>query len=248
MKAIILASIVFVLTGSAFAGSNEDQAIAACNARMRKATLPMVMNNRGGIDLTYQRTSDGPKLYYGLTPRATSEILNDLFGPYRVGDYGRIHLPGLFKTRKAALEYMSNKDVLDIGCGPHYDAVRGFYEQPGYRRYHVRAIGVDLAISDPHPGYVVQGDAADLPFMDESFDVAYSSASVFMYEPTNPAYLREASRILRVGGEFFVRYIGSDELRETFEAMVAAMPELQIVDKSPMAVYRIKKIAKSPPR
>ena len=95
-------------------------------------------------------------------------------------------------------------DVLDVGCGQGIDLVR-------YARGGANATGIDLTprhteIARAHlaatglSGRVVQGDAEQLPFADDSFDRA-SSNGVLHHTPGIEPALREIRRVLRPGGE-----------------------------------------------
>lgn len=94
--------------------------------------------------------------------------------------------------------------VLDVGCGQGIDVYRyalagadvtGIDLTPRHvelAQAHVAAMGLEAE--------VVQGDAEQLPFSDESFDRA-SSNGVLHHTPDMPAALREIQRVLTPGGE-----------------------------------------------
>ncbi|HEY9585347.1 MAG TPA: class I SAM-dependent methyltransferase [Candidatus Paceibacterota bacterium] len=95
-------------------------------------------------------------------------------------------------------------DVLDIGCGNG----RLF---PLINERHAQYTGIDYSgglireAQRLHPlGKFVVGDATALPFPDDTFDVAYSFATVH-HIPGNELrtkFFREAARVLRPGGIF----------------------------------------------
>lgn len=98
-------------------------------------------------------------------------------------------------------------DVLEIGCGAGYDA----YE---IVRNGARYTGIDITPENPERvrkhlglfGYqpnVMQADAEQLPFSDQSFDVVFSNG-VLHHTPDMPKAFREASRVVRPGGRFWV--------------------------------------------
>jgi SAM-dependent methyltransferase len=100
-------------------------------------------------------------------------------------------------------EECAGLDVLDVGCGQGIDLV-------DYARGGARVTGVDLTprhveLARAHlaalglDGDVVEGDAEDLPFADESFD-RVSSNGVLHHTPNLDAALRETLRVLRRGG------------------------------------------------
>lgn len=96
-----------------------------------------------------------------------------------------------------------DEDVLDIACGTGNAALRA--AQAGGR-----TTGVDLTPELFDAGRVlatdagvqiewVEGDAEDLPFEDESFDVVLSTFGV-MFAPRHRITAREVARVLRPGG------------------------------------------------
>jgi ubiquinone/menaquinone biosynthesis C-methylase UbiE len=98
-------------------------------------------------------------------------------------------------------------DVLDVGCGQGIDLIR-------YARAGARVTGIDLTprhaeLARAHlaaldlAGEVLDGDAEQMPFDDDSFD-RVSSNGVLHHTPDLPAALREIRRVLRPGGELRV--------------------------------------------
>lgn len=95
-------------------------------------------------------------------------------------------------------------DVLDVGCGQGIDVtnyalsganVTGVDLTPRHvelARLHTQALGLDVTI--------VQGDAEQLPFEDDTFD-RVSSNGVLHHTPDLDAALREVRRVLRPGGQ-----------------------------------------------
>lgn len=99
------------------------------------------------------------------------------------------------------------KKVLEIGCGAGYDA----YE---FCRNGVDYTGIDITPENPvrtkkHLGFfgytpkVLEGDAERLSFKDETFDVVFSNG-VLHHTPDIISSFKEAYRILRPSGEFWV--------------------------------------------
>lgn len=102
-------------------------------------------------------------------------------------------------------------DILDIGCGDG-ELVEYLREKIG-----ARAIGIDLHPQQNGKDFIIKGDAQDLPFAAQSFDMTISHASVpntflSIYDFDNPEAssvdmksdilksMHEAIRILRPGG------------------------------------------------
>lgn len=114
-------------------------------------------------------------------------------------------IPWLFEI--VHFKSFRNKKVLELGCGAGYDA------------YEICSKGADYTGIDIAPenvvrtkkhlefyGYmptVIEGDAEDLEFDDESFDVVFSNG-VLHHTPNIEKGFREAYRVLKNGGEFWV--------------------------------------------
>lgn len=98
---------------------------------------------------------------------------------------------------------LSGKDVLEVSCG------RGGGSAFVFERFNPRSVtGLDLAHKAiargrarySRPGLTfVPGDAEDLPFGDETFDVVLSVEATHCYSDV-PRFLAEVRRVLRPGG------------------------------------------------
>jgi 2-polyprenyl-3-methyl-5-hydroxy-6-metoxy-1,4-benzoquinol methylase len=124
--------------------------------------------------------------------------------------------PGFYAAmdayRYGRLEYLSSlvdfdrwrdRDVLDLGCGAGLDLVR-------FARAGARVVGVDLshrplsmaetylAVSGVE-ARLVQGDAANLPLADDSYDLVFCHG-VLSFVGDDTAVVREIRRILRPNG------------------------------------------------
>ena len=109
-----------------------------------------------------------------------------------------------------ALRYGAGKDVLEAGCGTGL-VLRGLAD--GARR----AVGVDLSAGMLRSARargleVVQGSVTELPFADESFDVACSFKVLAHVERIGDA-LAEMSRVVRPGGHLVVEFYNPWSLR-----------------------------------
>jgi SAM-dependent methyltransferase len=98
----------------------------------------------------------------------------------------------------------AGRDVLEIGCGIGLDLMR-------FARGDARAVGIDLSESairlaqdyfrlTGESASLFVGDGAMLPFPDGAFDLVYCHG-VLPYAADVSALIREAHRVLRVGGE-----------------------------------------------
>jgi ubiquinone/menaquinone biosynthesis C-methylase UbiE len=101
----------------------------------------------------------------------------------------------------------SGKRVLELGCGAGYDAYQ-------FCRNGADYTGIDIAPENPERvkkylsfyGYapkLTEGDAENLPFEDESFEVVFSNG-VLHHTPDIEKSLDEAHPVLGHHGEFYV--------------------------------------------
>jgi ubiquinone/menaquinone biosynthesis C-methylase UbiE len=118
--------------------------------------------------------------------------------------------PPLLQDLRADLEQATR--LLDVGCGPGQFTVLAAEALPGA----AAVWGVDLAptmikLAHRHAAvspaaarlHFAVGDAARLPFRDDSFDAVLSSGSI-KHWPDPEAGLREAHRVLKPGGRAFI--------------------------------------------
>jgi len=102
---------------------------------------------------------------------------------------------------------MSGKDVLEIGFGPGYDTLKFLENGANYQGVDITPENVERTKRhlsrfgfDPN---VRQGDAEHLPFADAEFEVVYSNG-VLHHVPDIAQSFREAHRVLKRGGKFYV--------------------------------------------
>jgi len=125
---------------------------------------------------------------------------------WAAGDYHTIAERQLWEVGPrivAAVDIRPGEDVLDVACGTGNAALRA--AQAG-----ASVVGVDLTPELFETGRRlaaeaavaidwVQGDAEDLPFGDESFDVVVSTFGC-MFAPRHEVTAHELARVLRPGG------------------------------------------------
>jgi SAM-dependent methyltransferase len=105
--------------------------------------------------------------------------------------------PWLWLLRSSVLNQMKNGEMkptaLDVGCGP------GLVMQLFSQTLDVRGVDIDpemVRMAQQNGLDVVQGDAANLPFDDNSFDVVYCSFTLLWIKDPQRA-LREMTRVSR---------------------------------------------------
>ncbi len=93
--------------------------------------------------------------------------------------------------------------ILDIGCGQGAPAEQAAKET-GAEVVGLELVASQLAVCRPRKSDTlsfVQGDAAILPFANNSFDGIYSIESAFHYQDKS-AFITEVARVLKPGGYF----------------------------------------------
>jgi SAM-dependent methyltransferase len=127
---------------------------------------------------------------------------------WAAGDFPTIAQRQLWEVGPRIVNAMAvrpGEDVLDVACGTGNAALRA--AQAG-----ATVVGVDLTPELFEAGRElaaeagvtiewVQGDAEELPFADESFDVVVSTFGC-MFAPRHRIAAREIARVLRPGGRF----------------------------------------------
>lgn len=104
-------------------------------------------------------------------------------------------------------ESTRDKKVLELGCGAGYDAYTfcragADYTGIDITPQNIARAGSHLALYDLAPR-LEEGDAENLLFANESFDIVYSNG-VLHHTPDMARSFREAARVLKPGGRFWV--------------------------------------------
>lgn len=100
----------------------------------------------------------------------------------------------------------AGKSVLDVGCGTGRLLLKGAGESTAITGIDISAAMIDRAKEVGSgdgifhvPPVFLQGDAEDLPFEDETFDLVLSTCVVFLL-PDPSVALKEMHRVLKPGG------------------------------------------------
>ncbi len=130
-----------------------------------------------------------PTRFYGLLAEDTAQLIADLW-------------------RGVDGSALSGKTVLDVGGGPGFFA--GAFSQRGAHYVSCEPDAAELSTVDPALAQatgrqVVRGSGMDLPFLDDSFDIVYSSNVA--EHVADPARLgEEMLRVCRPGGLVVLSY------------------------------------------
>jgi SAM-dependent methyltransferase len=133
------------------------------------------------------------------------------------------------------VDWPAGARALDVGCGPgaYLSLLRDAH--PG-----VRAVGLDLsqgmAEEASRHAPVVNGDAARLPFPDETFDRVLAPHMLY-HCPDIPAAIAELRRVLRPGGALVAVTNAHEHLCELWDvyAAVTGTPPSFFVDRFDLA-------------
>jgi ubiquinone/menaquinone biosynthesis C-methylase UbiE len=116
----------------------------------------------------------------------------------------RVH-PGL--PEAVGFEKTNGLQVLEIGCGCGSEAER--FARAGAHYTAVDLTNAAVSLTQKRfqlaglAGCFVQGDAENLPFADDSFDLVYSHG-VLHHTPDTPRTIREVYRVLAPGGRAII--------------------------------------------
>ena len=152
--------------------------------------------------------------------------------------------------RTATQADLSGKQVLEVSCGHGGGAaylVRTFHPA-SYTGLDFNPDGIAFAQKRHNlPGLdFVHGDAEDLPFPDESFDVVINIEASHTY-PNFHRFLLELARVLRPGGHFlYADFRGEAEI-SAWDAELAEMP-LRLVSERVISGEVLRGMEKNSPR
>jgi SAM-dependent methyltransferase len=122
---------------------------------------------------------------------------------------------------------LDGKKVLEVSCGHGGGAsyLARTLQPASYTGLDLNPAGIRFCQTRHKlPGLdFVQGNAEDLPFPDESFDVVLNIEASHHY-PHFPRFLTEVARVLRPGGHFLYADLRALHLVPEWEAALAAAP------------------------
>lgn len=142
------------------------------------------------------------------------------------------------RVMAVATEYLpAHAQILDAGCGTGYFGELTQLQQPGWK---VRGLDVAFAMAKqaaPRCASVVQGDAAQLPFANQSLDAVVSSLCM-QWIDNKAAFLTELKRVLKPGGMAILTTLGVRTLQELHLQSQAAGLKLGLLAMLPAKQYR----------
>ncbi|OBK43672.1 phthiotriol/phenolphthiotriol dimycocerosates methyltransferase [Mycobacterium sp. 1081908.1] len=135
--------------------------------------------------------------------------------------------------RTATQTDIRDKRVLEVGCGHGGGAsyLTRYLHPHSYTGMDLNPKGIALCrrMHDVPGLDFVQGDAQDLPFPGESFDVVLNIESSHCY-PDLPRFLREVARVLKPGGHFLYADIRNRNHVAQWEKTLAAAQLTKLAD------------------
>jgi arsenite methyltransferase len=148
-------------------------------------------------------------------------------------------------------EYGGEPSVLDAGCGAGFSALELF----GARLQRVKYTGVDIssayAVAKARfaergfTGDFMQGDILDLPFPDETFDVAFSEGVLHHTDSTRNALLAVARKIRKGGRFLFYVYRKKGPIREFTDDYIREKLQHMSPDDALKALYPLTKLGEA---
>lgn len=137
----------------------------------------------------------------------------------------RLHIQLYYRIATQA--DIAGKEVLEVSCGHGGGAsyLSRTLHPASYTGLDLNPAGIALCRERHNlPGLdFVQGDAENLPFADQSFDVVLNVEASHCY-PRFPRFLDEVVRVLRPGGHFLYADIRLSDRVAEWEAELAATP------------------------
>lgn len=176
----------------------------------------------------------------------TSEPLGTL-AFYRTLDEHRYQVhPRLHEA--VGFEKTSGLRVLEIGCGCGSEAER--FARAGADYTAVDLTNAAVSVTQRRlqlaglAGRFVQGDAENLPFADESFDLVYSHG-VLHHTPDTPRTIREVHRVLAPGGRAIIMLYYRNSFNYQINLRMVRRLRARLL-KSPLGFRLAKKIGHEP--
>jgi ubiquinone/menaquinone biosynthesis C-methylase UbiE len=150
--------------------------------------------------------------------------------------------------RTATQADLTDKRVLEVGCGHGGGAsyLMRTLHPASYTGLDLNPDGIAFCKKRHNvPGLdFVQGDAENLPFPDQSFDLVVNIESSANY-PSLPRFLAEVARVLSPGGHFLYAAVYASPRIAAWEAALAEAP-LRMVSQREINTEVVRGIEKSP--
>lgn len=160
---------------------------------------------------------------FGVPPSLSPDDMPDLLRYWYLGTRARRHMmTRRFREVDAELDAAAGQKVLDVGSAWGYNVM-------ALNRLGYDAVGMDLidtqfpagqtvALANGVPLPVVGGDAAGLPFGDETFEfVTMVETLEHVFVEDRPAVLAECFRVLKPGGKLVLSTPNFEGLVERFK-------------------------------
>jgi SAM-dependent methyltransferase len=130
---------------------------------------------------------------------------------------------------------LRGKNVLEVSCGHGGGAsyLARTFQQKNYTALDLNSTGINFCKQRHRVDGLnfVQGDAENLPFEANTFDVVINVEASHCY-PDFPRFLAEVTRVLRAGGHFLYADFRFSELLGEWEKAIAAAPLLILETRS----------------
>lgn len=155
---------------------------------------------------------------WGASPAGTTLAADAVPGTREFFDTARVRraegeMAWLWQT--LPLEQTAGQRVLELGCGAGFDALALCEAGAAYTGIDITSENIER--TRLHLGFyghqpdLLQADAENLPFDDNSFDIVFSNG-VLHHTPDMARAFAEAGRVLRPGGQFWVTVYHRDSI------------------------------------
>ncbi|NQT32799.1 MAG: class I SAM-dependent methyltransferase [Candidatus Omnitrophica bacterium] len=122
--------------------------------------------------------------------------------------------------------------ILDLGCGPYGEAIRGLKKEYGGK---IEAFGIDLEICERGEDGVdlTEGDIRNLPYKDDHFDLIYELAVLTYFQADEQGYKKiigEIIRVLKPGGKFVLSITTKERQVQWIREVISDLGGTAVID------------------